>query len=411
MRRTRRTLYSRTRERLVSHRDWTDTETRQLREMAAEGKPDRAIGKAMGRSTGSITEKRKREGIPGGRLVRDGHVNPDEVRGATLTRVVSETAERVVLAPEESDEEPIEELWKRATKATTRKIAKTRTEGVALIRLMTDKPIALSISSDWHISPTGACDLEGLRDYAEAVQQAPGAYALAVGDLVDNPIKWSKQMLDIPDEARLLDHIFGVFGSKLLATTDGNHDAWSRQFAGLDNIRRLAALHRVHYSPDELVYVVELVSPKTQETTARFCIATRHQFRRNSALNWTHACWRWVEDNLQDWPKGADGGILLPDVVAIGHNHCAEVAERTYEGGKRWAARMGPFQIHSSHARQYGWSRGVPMCPTFILYPHRAKPVDGYSEYWRALEVLKQERESWTAGDDPAAPPSLQVAA
>jgi hypothetical protein len=385
----------------VAHREWTDEDIQRLREMVASGETDARIARALGRNANQVTLARRRHDIPGGQSVRTGVVSPDEVRGVTLTRVVSETPERVVIAPEESDEEPIGDLWDRATKATGRKIAKTKAEGRALIRLMTDKPVLLSISSDWHISPTGSCDLAGLRAYAEAIQQAPGAYAIAVGDLVDNPIKWSKQMLDVPDEARLLDYIMGVFGSKLLATTDGNHDAWSRQFAGLDNIRRLAALHRVHYSPDELVYTVELVSPKTHEVTARYVIATRHQYRRNSALNWTHAAWRWVEDNLQDWPRTEDGGVLLPDIVAIGHNHCAEVAERTYEGGKRWAARMGPFQVHSSHARQFGWSRGAAVCPSFILHPHRAKPIDGFSEYERALEVLARERAEYDA-DPPA---------
>lgn len=381
----------------MARKDWSDSEIQALRELAAEGRSDTEIARALRRSTDAVQNTRKRHQIPGGRLVREGHVSREEVLGVTLARVVSENPERAVLAPEESDDEPIEELWKRATKATGRKIAKTKSEGRALIRLMTDKPVVLSISSDWHISPTGSCDLAGLRAYAEAIQQTPGAFAVAVGDLVDNPIKWAKQMLDVPDEARLLDFIMGIFGSKLLATTDGNHDAWSRQFAGLDNIRRLAALHRVHYAPDELVYTVELVSPRTQETTARYVIATRHQYRRNSSLNWGHACWRWLEDNMNDWPKGEDGGVLLPDVVAIGHNHSAAVEERIYEGGKRWAARMGPFQIHSSHARQYGWSRGVPMTPSFILYPHRAKPIDGFSDYARALEVLEQERASWSA--------------
>jgi hypothetical protein len=365
---------------------WTDDEKTAALEMLAAGKDDIQVAAALGRTENQVRHFRRRRGMTG-------------EKRPTLTRLVSETPERLVFAPEESDEEPVETLWERCVRATTRKIAKTRTEGVATIRLLTDSPVAVSISSDWHITPSGSCDLVRLRTYAEAIQQAPGAYAVAVGDLTDNPVKWNKNMDDIPDEARLLDLIFGVFGSKLLATTDGNHDAWSKQFAGLDNIRRMASLHRVHYAPDELVYLVELASPSAPDrVTARYVIATRHQYRRNSSLNWSHAAWRWAEDNMYDWPKGEDGGVLLPDIIAIGHNHAAEVAVRDYEGGKRWAARMGPFQVHSSHARQFGWSRGTPTCPTFLLYPHRAKPVEGYADYDRALEILTRERAEWALG-------------
>ena len=357
-----------------------------LRSMAAEGKDRQEIAAATRRTYYAVKEYAKRHKIE----IRDRPVGPR----FKIDRIVSETPDRVVYSPSNADEEPIDKVWERSVRATERKIGKIRSEGLALIRLVTDRPVALSISSDWHISPSGGCDLEGLKRYAETIQQTPGAFAVAVGDLSDNPIKWSKNMDDVPDEVRLIDHIFGIFGSKLLATTDGNHDAWSRQFAGVDNIRRLSALNRVHYAADELVYIVELASTKdpTGPPTARYVIATRHQYRRNSSLNWTHACWRWFEDNVNDWPKGEDGGTLLPDIVAIGHNHVAAVENRSYEGGERWAARMGPFQIHSSHGRQYGWARGVPTCPTFILHPHRAKPITGYAEYERALEALSWER-------------------
>lgn len=369
----------------MTRREWSEDDVGRLKDMAAGGASDTVIAKELNRSQSAVMNARQRLGITGGRIVRD----------AVISRVVSEAPERTVYAPEAANDEPIEDVWGRAIKATKRKIDKYRHEGVARIRLISDRPVALSLSSDWHLSPSGACDLEGLRVYAESIAGTPGAFALAVGDLTDNPIKWAKNMDDVPDEVRLLDFVFGIFGSKLLATTDGNHDAWSRQFAGIDNIRRMASLNRVHYAPDELVYIVEVASQADPHgpPTATYVIATRHQYRRNSSLNWTHACWRWLEDNLNDWPKGEDGGTLLPDVIAIGHNHCAEVAERTYEGGSRWAARMGPFQISSSHGRQYGWSRGTPTCPTFVLFPNRERPIEGYSDYRAALDALARHRE------------------
>lgn len=38
-----------------------------------------------------------------------------------------------------------------------------------------------------------------------------------------------------------------------------------------------------------------------------------------------------------------------------------------------------------------------PTAPTFILYPGRAKPIDGYAHGWRAFEVLRRERAEWGA--------------
>lgn len=380
---------------------WTDSEIRQVREMAAEGKPDRAIAKAVGRTRDAVAECRKRHDIPGGKLVRDGYVSPDEVRGATLTRVVSETPERVVLAPEESDEEPIEDVWRRAVGRTSSKVAKGKAEGLALVQLITDKPVAFSISSDWHISVSGACDLQGLRDYAEAVQQTAGAFAVAVGDLHDNPIKWSKAVAEVPDELRLVDYLFGIFGSKLLGTTDGNHDAWSRLFAGVDNIRTLAQRGKIHYAPDELVYVVELVDPRTREVTAKYVIATRHKYRRHSNLNFTHACWRWLEDRINQWPMGEDGGTLIPDILAIGDNHVAAVESRATPNGPRWAARMGPWQTSTTFGRALGFATSPPTAPTFVLYPHRSKPIAGFEDYQQGLEYLARERAEYDA-DPPA---------
>ncbi|HSH46852.1 MAG TPA: SANT/Myb-like DNA-binding domain-containing protein [Longimicrobiales bacterium] len=361
---------------------WSDEEEEILRTGVEAGKTDREIAAMIpGRTLAAVTQKRAYMGLPGGSQA-----------GPTLTRVVSETPERVVYAPEETDEEPIEEVWDRAVRKTRRKREKAATEGLALVQLVTDRPVAISISSDWHITPSGACDLEGLRDYAEAIQQTPGAFAVAVGDLHDNPIKWDRKMEDVPDELRLIDLIFSIFGTKLLGTTDGNHDAWSRQFAGVDNIRALAKRGRIHYAPDELVYVVEILDPKTRNVTAKYVIATRHKYRRHSNLNYTHACWRWLEDRVNQWPQGGDGGTLIPDILAIGDNHVAATESRATPNGPRWAARMGPWQTSTSFGRAKGYATSPPTAPTFVLYPHRAKPIAGFEDYQQALDYLTRER-------------------
>lgn len=322
--------------------------------------------------------------------------NPHWSKGKvpTITRVVSETPERVVVAPEGTDEEPIEELWERAVRRTGRELAKMRGEAVAVARIVTDKPIALTISSDWHIDTSSPVDLPGLRAYADAVRLTPGAWAVAVGDLVNNNIKWDKQVRDVPDEWRLLGHILGTFGLKLLGITSGNHDDWTKAAAGVDALRWMAEKERVHFAPDELTWIVELVDPKTQETTARYVVATRHKFRRESSLNWTHACFRYLEERLGQWPVGEDGGILVPDIVAIGDKHLAAVEERDFQNKTVWAARMGPWQAGSSFSRALGFASCPPTTPTFLLYPYRQKRIKGFADWRSAFETLHWEREA-----------------
>ena len=375
-------------------RSWTAEQCRLVREMAAQGKTDGEIAIEASkhgpeRTISAVTQWRTANAVPGGRLVRDGKL-PNPL--PSMTRVVSKDEHRTVHAPQETEDEPIESLWARAAAKTRAIVAKRRVEGLALIRLVTDKPIAISVSSDWHITTTGACDLEGLRAYAEAIQQTPGAYAVAVGDLHDNPIKWEKAVGEVPDELRLVDYLFGIFGVKLLGTTDGNHDRWSVQFAGSNNIKWLAERGRIHYAPDELTYIIELVDPRTQDVTAKYVIATRHKYRRHSNLNFTHACWRWMEDRINQWPQGDDGGTLVPDVFAIGDNHVAAVESRATPNGPRWACRMGPWQTSSSFGRALGFADSPPTAPTFVLYPHRAKPIAGFEDYTQALEYLHRER-------------------
>lgn len=362
-----------------------------LRELAGQGWTDQQIfesGLIPVKSLSQITNTRHRYGIPAGEKARGRHHAIP-----TLTRVVSETPERIVYAPEETDAEPIEELWERAAKRTAREVARAHTEGVALVRLMTDKPVAISISSDWHVSTSSACDLAGLRAYAEAIRDTPGAYAIAVGDLADNAIKWTKQMRDIPDEWRLVSHLLTTFGLKMLGITSGNHDDWTKAFAGIDALRWIAEKGRIHFAPDELVYIIELVDPASQETTARYVVATRHRYYRHSNLNPTHACFRWLEDRVGQWPKAEDGGTLIPDILAIGHNHVACVEERTMPNGPIWGARMGAWQVTSTHGRAGGWRRSPATAPTFILYPHRSKPVIGFADYRQALSFLAVERQ------------------
>lgn len=315
---------------------------------------------------------------------------------APVSRVIRSDDEIALVASEWSAKEEAEEIYRRAVARTDRALSRAKEEGVAYIQIVSSKPVLLSISSDWHISTTGATDIAGLRDYAQAIASTPGAWAVAAGDQIDNPIKWSKNMTEVPDEYALLGMVLNDFGSKLLGMTSGNHDDWTVAFSGIDALRWLVEKGKLHYAPDELVYIIEILDPATGERTARYCVATRHKYYRHSNLNPTHGCFRWLEDRVGQWPVMEDGGELVPDILAMGHNHVAACEVRSFVNKPIWGARMGAWQYTSAHGRAGGWRNSPPTAPNFILFPHRARDIEGFADYRNALDSLARHRAEWS---------------
>lgn len=314
--------------------------------------------------------------------------------GVTLARSVREQVGVEVLAPLETDLEPESQFLSRVLQKTTGSVAAHKAERYARVRVESDRPIALSLSSDWHLTTTGATDVQGLLDYADAIAATDRAFAVAVGDQIDNPIKHQPSASrEVPDDLRLLDILLGRFKGKLLGMTSGNHDDWTRTMVGVDNLKTMGERHAIHYAPDELVWLVEIASPSDPTlVTARWVVATRHKYFRHSNLNHTHACWRWLEDGANNWPHDGSGASFLPDVLAIGHNHVAAVETRTYDRGDVIACRMGSWQYTSGFTRAGGWTLMPPTAPTVILPNIRdgLEQPTAYKDYRVALDALRR---------------------
>lgn len=287
-----------------------------------------------------------------------------------------------VLAPLDAQPETDEEFLRRFVQGADVSIAKAEAQRHATIRIASDQPIAISLTSDWHLSPQGT-DVRGLFEYADYVRATPRLYVLGVGDLTDNPIKHKGgNVQQVSDELRALDLLVGRFGGKMLGMTSGNHDDWSKTLAGVDNLAALARRHRIHYAPDELLWQVEIVNPLApDEVTATYRIHTRHQWRRGSALNPAHACWTWWQEEGMNW---ADH----PDVLAIGHSHVSVVESRQFAARDVWAMRIGTWQIDSAFARQKGFGRYRSTCPTAVLHPTREQRVVCFADPQDAVRFM-----------------------
>ena len=366
-----------------SFRPWLPEEDQTAADMARAGDTCDRIGERLGRSQSSVENHLLNK--YGGWMslyVQGRSQTPATVRPVAQYAAPDGPTLAEVFAPNASAEEPEDAFLSRVMGSSAASIAKADAQRHARLRIASREPIALSISSDWHVSPHGT-DLPGLMAYAEYVAQTPGLYAIAVGDLLDNPIRHKGgNVQQISDDLRMLDIIVGRFRGKLMGTTSGNHDDWSKLLAGTDHLAQLAQRHRIHYAPDELLWQVEIVDPDDAEhVTASYFIATRHQWRRNSNLNPCHACWTWWQEEGLNWPGH-------PDVLAIGHNHIAAVESRQFAQRDVWALRMGAWQIDSSYARAKGFARYRPTAPTVVLPPVRGARVMAFSDPHDAVRYM-----------------------
>ena len=347
-------------------RSWTAEQCRLVREMAAQGKTDGEIAIEASRhgperTISAVTQWRTANAVPGGRLVRDGKV-------PTLTRVVSETPERTVWAPEETDEEPIDELLARSIRATSRAVQRAQALRHAEARIVTRRPIGIAFASDQHFSTSEAVDVARAMEDAELIQQTPGLFAVLGGDGADNHLKHRSALVNKrsapSDEWRLYDHYLRVLGHKVLAMISGNHDDWTKDFAGIDMAGMLAKRHKLHYAADEVCLSVQLTPTPQAEPSQVYTAKIRHQYRFNSTLNVGHTVKRMYDM----------GGDTF-DVGVVCHHHEAHCETFERHGATRWALRPGSYQIQTSYGRRYGFNAAHPTCPVAILWPDERRII------------------------------------
>ena len=258
------------------------------------------------------------------------------------------------------DYDPVK-AWASAEKRGRKAIRKAINNGVFDVNFEKG-PIAISVISDQHIAPGSTCNFERLREDAELIRDTPGFYAVFGGDGVDNHIKHRSALIHAqssPDQQwKLFDHYLQLFGDKILTIISGNHDAWTAQIGGVDYLGKIAEQNKICYAPAEARLNISVAGQE-------YKMMVRHQTGRfNSSLNQTHAVKRHYE-------YGTD----LFDIGVICHHHEAACEAFIRHGLKRYAARPGSYQILSPYAHQYGYSRAIPTCPTFILFPEERRII------------------------------------
>lgn len=234
----------------------------------------------------------------------------------------------------------VEEARARARQAYERTLAYEARRRRFEVRFQ-EGPVLLVFVGDQHIGSSGT-DVERAFREAELVRQTPGAYAVLLGDVVDNFIVQhllhlnARTPIMVLEQWELARSYLNAFGGKLIAAVSGNHDAWAYLLAGVDYLRSVL--------PDGVLYDREEMRLTVHVAGASYRIWARHRWRGGSIYNPTHAQERAARFNDARY-----------DIYAGAHTHVGGMyREFVLHGQRKVAVQVGTYKIFDEYATQLG---------------------------------------------------------
>lgn len=192
-------------------------------------------------------------------------------------------------ATEAIDEEAV---WRRAVEESRK--AREQLARQRAGRLAWDYgAVCLVFMADTHLGGTGV-DYEAIDRDIDLVLGTPGAYIVAVGDLLDNFIIGKLMALQmetpftIDAQWALVRRMLRRMAPRLVASVGGNHDNWTRLLGGVDYFRDV---HEAVVGRHILMGRNELRCTAAVGE-AEFPLKIRHKWRGFSMYNPTHAAER-----------------------------------------------------------------------------------------------------------------------
>ena len=239
------------------------------------------------------------------------------------------------------------------------------------------KPVGVSFLSDQHITLGAATDLAQMRDDAEIIHATPGMHAMLGGDGVDNHLKHRAALINArsnpSDQYRFYNYYLSILEEDLVVVISGNHDDWTKDFAGIDQVKNLCRRRKVCYSPDFAIVTCNIGNQV-------YRVLIRHQYRYGSSFNLGHTVKRLWEMGDHEF-----------DVGVVCHHHEPHIENFTKHGMQRWAIRPGSYQIMSAYSRRYGFNNAQPTSPTIIFDPE-TRDMTGFDDVRKAAIYLKAVR-------------------
>lgn len=279
-----------------------------------------------------------------------------------------------VPAEDEPDEEAV---WQSMTRTWQR--VKAREAARAQQRIdfsATDLPVCITYLADLHLGGSGV-DYPQIDADIETIQGTTGMFAAVVGDVVDNFLfSWAMKIRmgtehTIPDEWAAARRVLGKLGPHTLATLAGNHDKWTRNLAGIDYFREVAA----EASPDALYDRDEIVFDLLVGGGASYRVKLRHIWQGSSIYNQTHAVERAVRFDCPD----VDHGVAA-------HTHHAGLSRPFHVGGRmKMATQCGAYKRVDEYQREKGFYQSNEQAAQAVMYT-----PDGVIQAFQTLDLAAQ---------------------
>jgi hypothetical protein len=226
------------------------------------------------------------------------------------------------------------------------------------VTVNSEKPIGIAFVGDPHLDDDGA-HWPRLRRDILALKDAPGAYAVNIGDTTNNWVGslqqlYAKQSSTLKEARRFARWFMLESGVKWMLWLAGNHDAWNDGSDVLAEMARRYGTHQLAVHDWEARF--KLVFPKANNR--EYKIFASHDFKGNSEWNPLHAL-------IKASQKGVES-----DLYVAGHKHnwgtyCYENANR---GLVQHLIRVRGYKYHDDYARRLGITEQRLGCTIFVVF-------------------------------------------
>lgn len=241
----------------------------------------------------------------------------------------------------------------------------------ARIQIVTDTPIAVTFSADWHFGSVST-DYGMLRAHLEYVLETPNLFLICNGDETDNMQMFFNaaaryQLFSPKDQHRIIEEIFAELAkrNKLLVAGHGNHgEEWQEKAIGFSPLANIKGDYCVYFRGMGKLFL----TVGTQE----YVIMLSHRGKGHSEYNPGHAA---NKQALMYCPE-ADVSVTAHRHTpffsdTFGHGLSEKVpADMTFPDKRRICIATGCFKVLDPYAQRF-FGRGRIGTPTVVFFPDK----------------------------------------
>ena len=274
-------------------------------------------------------------------------------------------------------------VWLKERQARLERLS--RTSEYAEIKIQSDVPVGIVLTSDWHIG-SGDTDYDTFERHMGIIKEDPHLFMAALSNTIDGYIWpggiWS-EVAHIEEQVEIAGAFAKEWKDKLLAVVGSRCHDWTKDRGGI--------------SPQEIAFRdnVDNGMPlfanggllTVDLNGVKYKMGMVHKSRFHSSLNVTNPNKRMLDLR---WPSA--------DVVAIAHHHVASVEHASrWEGPDRRdvvLVRTGTYKVNDGYSKSEGFGAGQVGGSMVVLDPKekRIVPFLRLEDGARYVRMMKNEK-------------------